>query len=227
MDDFHNFLIAVLIAVLAFPPIIETYANFILTIVCIDYQRKYILNFMNKINFDFENNKIDYKWNAANLFYFLFFAIYFSFSVVALGDKDGDTLFDFKDNYESSREKRNLNNVKISVYNRTDNNSSSERKAKGVASTDDKIIDLKEKIDELNSDKKSLIKEKRILSRRIDELINDKDSLTKEKDDLENEIRQLTRKIDSLSKKEKNNLEKKNAKINSLNNEKKKFRKKN
>ena len=120
-----NFLIAVYII----PLIIQTYGNFIPTIVCIDYQRKYILNFMNKINFDFENNKIDYKWNAANLFNFLF-------------------------NYESSREKRNFNNVKISVYNRTDNNPSSERKAKEVVYTDDKIIDLKEKIDELNSDKK-------------------------------------------------------------------------
>ena len=200
-----NFLIAAYII----PLIIQTYGNFLPTIVCIDYQRKYILNFMNKINFDFENNKIDYKWNAANLFNFLFIIIYFSFNALALDTKDDDTLFDFKDNYESSREKRNLNNVKISVYNRTDNNSSSERKAKGVASTDDKIIDLKEKIDELNSDKKSLIKEKRILSRRIDELINDEESLTKEKDDLENEIRQLTRKIDSISKKEKTNLEKK------------------
>ena len=73
MDDFHNFLIAVLIAVLAFPPIIETYANFILTIVCIDYQRKYILNFMNKINFDFENNKIDYGIHKLFFYYYFFY----------------------------------------------------------------------------------------------------------------------------------------------------------
>ena len=50
--------------------------NFVFVIVCLDYQIKYVLDVINKINFDFENNKIDYKWNVAILIHSLFIFIY-------------------------------------------------------------------------------------------------------------------------------------------------------
>ena len=49
---------------------------FIIISVCLDCHRLYVENFMNKINFDFEKQKNDYKWNVAVLMHYIFSAFY-------------------------------------------------------------------------------------------------------------------------------------------------------
>ena len=76
--------------------------NCIFVIVCLDCQIKYVLDLINKINFDFENNKIDYKWNVAifihSLFIFIYIALFFCF----------DNKIEFMDrNYKKEIEQEN------------------------------------------------------------------------------------------------------------------------
>ena len=49
---------------------------FIIIMVCLDYHRVYVKNFMNKINYDLEKQKNDYKWSVAVLMHYIFAAFY-------------------------------------------------------------------------------------------------------------------------------------------------------
>ena len=183
---------------------------------------------MNKINFDFEKQKIDYKWNVAIIIYFFFYYLYF---MPIPMEADKCVVFDFDIEHKSSRaKKRNLEHVNISHYNRNNIISSTERKANEDKDTIDKAIDsndkLNEKINKLKSDKDSLIKNKKILEKKINELICERDSTIKDKEILENKISELTRKCDTLSINKKNILENKNINIDSMIKEKKDLEKK-
>ena len=50
---------------------------FIFISICLDIHLKYITNFMNKINFDFERKKNDFKWNMIILIMIILFPIMF------------------------------------------------------------------------------------------------------------------------------------------------------
>ena len=62
--------------ILFFISLLLNFIYFILIIVCLGFHREYVITFMNKINFDFEKNKNDYKWNVAVLLHFFFYAAY-------------------------------------------------------------------------------------------------------------------------------------------------------
>jgi len=80
---------------------------------------------MNKINFDFEKNKIDYKWNVAILIHSFFPFVYlFLFNVFE------DNLEFKSSEYNSviNNEKiKNENKDKISIYKPKDNNEDTDR----------------------------------------------------------------------------------------------------
>ena len=68
--DENNFFVCLDILILI------KFVYYIILIICLDIQDKFIINFMNKINFDFQREKIDYKWNYfLLLFSFLFWII--------------------------------------------------------------------------------------------------------------------------------------------------------
>ena len=56
--------------------IIFVFSYMIILIICTFFHNKYIKDFMNDINLDFQNDKNDYKWNAILIIFFLFLAFY-------------------------------------------------------------------------------------------------------------------------------------------------------
>jgi len=154
---------------------------FIIIIVCLDYHRKYVTNFMNKINFDLTNHKNDYKWNVAVLIHSLFAEIY-AILYFALEDK-----FEFNNgndnSFSSSNRNRNRNFLDITIFRH------------GTTDYERQIEELNNKIRDLNTEISTLKKKN-----------ND---LTKEKDkELKNITQAKNKEIANLQKKNKqiNNL---------------------
>lgn len=158
---------------------------FILIIVCLDFNRKYILNFINKINFDFENRKIDYKWNVAVLIHSLFALIYVII-FLAFADK-----FEFdKDTFNDVSASRNRTGTfsDIVIYNRHEKTDNEKKIIKDLES---KITGLNLVITNLNTKIVDITKERDILQKNNSENIKDYSTLKytlkdyKEVDDIE------------------------------------------
>ena len=58
--------------------IIFVFSYTIILIICTFFHNKYIKDFMNDINLDFQNDKNDYKWNAVLMIFFFFLVFYIS-----------------------------------------------------------------------------------------------------------------------------------------------------
>ena len=70
--------------------------NIVIIIICLSFHVKYIKNYMNKINIDFEKDKNDFKWNVAVLIFWLISGVY-----IAPGS-NGEKKFDL---YDETQEK--------------------------------------------------------------------------------------------------------------------------
>ena len=134
---------------------------------------------MNKINFDFEKNKIDYKWNVAILIHSFFpFVQFFLFNIFE------DNLEFKSSEYNSviNNEKiKNENKDKISIYKSKDNNEDTDRTSINYKN---KIKRLNEQNKKLNNKIKDLNKEKDDIKREKDILVNHIENLNKEKEEL-------------------------------------------
>ena len=138
---------------------------FIIIIVCLDYHRKYITNFINKINFGLTNNKNDYKWNVAVLIHSLFGGIY-AILIFVFNEE-----FEFKNsnynNDSSSRiRRRNFSDIVIQYNNNNENN---ERQ----------IGELKDTIRNLNTKISNLERKNNYLTKERDNFRRNKVKLTK------------------------------------------------
>ena len=112
---------------------------------------------MNKINFDFENRKIDYKWNVAVLIHSLFALIYVIL-FLALADK-----FEFdKDTFNDVSASRNRTGTfsDIVIYNRHEKTDNEKKIIKDLES---KITGLNLVITNLNTKIVDITKERDIL----------------------------------------------------------------
>ena len=128
--------------------------NFVFVTVCLDYQIKYVLDFINKINFDFENNKIDYKWNVAILIHSLFIFIY-----IILFRCFQDKIEFMDRNYNEAIERENRDSVVVVVvYRRNNIGSANER---NVEEYEKKIKNLTDENDKLNKEIINISNEKK------------------------------------------------------------------
>jgi len=191
-------------------------ANFILTIVCLSFQIQYVINFMNKINFDFENKKIDYKWNVMVLIYNLFFMLYF---ILLFNFKDKFEFMDFNYNKTLFMEtKINIQKKDSNSRDNSDRDSISDKDSKN-SEKNNHLIDENKKLskkinslinerDTLKFEIRDLKEENKILEKKIDTISNERDKLKKEKKDFRKKISDMTKEKNSLTK-EKEILEKK------------------
>ena len=143
---------------------------FILIIVCLGFQTQYVITFMNKINFDFENNKNDYKWNVAVFLHFFFYVAY----IIIYRIIENKFEFNNTDNpvvpiKESSNNMgRNEQNVKVYSLNQiTENN----------------------EIDENTINKQEIEK----LRKELDEMKIESNKVTNERDNYKKQYQQLTK----------------------------------
>jgi len=155
---------------------------FIIIIVCLDYHRKYVTNFMNKINLDLTNNKNDYKWNVAVLIHSLFAGIYVILYFI-LEDK-----FEFNnsndDSFSFSNRNRNRNFLDIIIFRH------------GTTDYERQIEELNNKIRDLNTEISTLKQKNNVLTKE------------KEKDkDLKKTIQEKDKQIASLQKNNKTHSE--------------------
>ena len=150
--------------------------NFIFLIVCLDYQRQYVLDFINKINFDFENNKIDYKWNVAVLIHTLFILIYL---ILFHCLEDNIEFMDRCYNEVTQRENRHSDIVYIrnNISSTTERNT--EEHEKKIKNLNDEIEKLNKKIIDISNEKDDLIKEKNTLQKIISDTIIEKENYKK------------------------------------------------
>ena len=222
------------VGILYFFAILINLIYFIIIIVCLDYHRKYVTNFMNKINFDLTNHKNDYKWNVAVLIHFLFAGIY-AFLYFVFENK-----FEFNNsNYNSysfSKENRCRNSLYISKF--SNEFSGSERQIEESKKT---IKDLNTKISTLNQKINDLTKERDEMPKKIEEekkklredlkkqYIEDKKKIEekyeKEKGEKDKTIKDLNQKLtDGKNKSEKSILDL-NQKLNEEKNSNEKYKK--
>ena len=181
--------------------------NFILIIVCLDYQRKYVINFMNKMNFDFEKNKIDYKWNVAALIHSLFPLIY-----LILYHKLKEKFEFYGNNYKESNalssSSGNQNN--ISRFNNTTDPNINEYYKKIYNDLINEHEKLKGEKQKLENNYIVIQKEKENLEKKINEYKNknEKESIV----ELKAIIKTNEEKINELEQNNKNLIEKVNKK---------------
>ena len=186
-SDFSSNLVFIIIFI---PGASLIFINFILEIVCLDYQRNYISNFMNKINFDLEKQKNDYKWNVAVLIHSLFLIL--NVILYVLLKKE---YFEFNDsdyNKISSNDIDKTINYQNTNQNKTNDNQSNEES-------------LQNQITILNSQITNLNGKITILNEEIDDLKRERDDY---KASYENE--------QNLTKELKETIEKKKRKISTL-----------
>ena len=178
--------------------------NFVFVIVCLDYQIKYVLDVINKINFDFENNKIDYKWNVAILIHSLFIFIY-----IILFRCFQDKIEFMDRNYNEAIERENIDSV---VVNRRNNiGSANERNAeeyeKKIKNLTDENDKLNKAIINISNEKNDLIKRQNTLEQNILDIKKERDNLIEENKNLEKNNKNIINEKNTL-KKEKVILEK-------------------
>ena len=178
---------------------------FILIIVCLDFNRKYVLNFLNKINIDYKNRKIDYKWNVAVLFHSLFALIYV-ISYLIFEEKFEFYRHNYNDVSSSNRnKKRNISDIVI--YNRNDTTNYVQK----IKELKTKITGLNSEITNLNKKIVDITKERDILKKNNKENIKDNSTLKntildyKEVDDVEELKRIIKEKDDEIALLKENN----------------------
>ena len=197
--------------------------NLALIIVCLDYQKEYVINLINKINFDFQNKKIDSKLNIADSIFYLFCITYFIIFLIFEQNIEYNGLNYYKKNEITSRDIKIDKQIKNSnnIINNDDDTLSDKSAREKNNLTDEnrklnkKIVDitnerdiLKNENDKLGKDivditdeRNSLKEGKKILEKKINDISDERDILKKEKND-------LIKKVDDI-KKEKEILEKK------------------
>ena len=152
--------------------------NFIFIIICLNIHVKYITNFMNKINLDFQREKNDLKWNLVILIYKIFL-IFIPLMIYLFKE-----LHDSKDKPEDvisrkSEEIRNLNNnirTKDSEIRKL--NEKINRKESEIRKLNDKINRRESLIRYLNNDIRTKDSEIRNLKNEIINKKNSTDELT-------------------------------------------------
>ena len=172
--------------------------NFILIIVCLSYQSDYVLSFMNKINYDLEKNKIDYKWNVAVFIHSLFILIYIIL-FRCLNDK-----LEFMDKNYNQIEHNEHGQPHI-IYIRNNNDvSTTERDVREYKRENNDLInknkDLNKKISDITQERDTLIKEKETLEQSIVEIKKERDTLKIEKAILQKDIFSVTSEKNTLIK---------------------------
>ena len=136
---------------------------FIIILVCLDYHRKYITNFMNKINFDLTNNKNDYKWNVAVLIHSLFAGIY----VILYGFLEDKFEFNNSNPNSDSSSNRDIRKNSIDIIKFSNEPTGYERQIgelkKTITDLNTQISTLKQKINDLTKEKESVEELKKII----------------------------------------------------------------
>ena len=218
----------ILVSVLSIIFTLFLLVHFALIIACLDFQRRYINNIINKINFDIEKRKIDIKWNIMVLIYFLFIIL---FTTVSASCEEKPESHKGKDNQVVQKVNQDENNKNIIIKYDEINVKEKDKDKIELKIDNNKIksdrinLNSEEMILKINKNisisEKPLIKEKDILEKKINNLTKEKDILdkkvndiTNEKDILEKKVNQLTNNNNSLLK-ENTILEKK---INELTN---------
>lgn len=198
--------------------------NCIFVVVCLDCQIKYVLDLINKINFDFENNKIDYKWNVAilihSLFIFIYIALFFCFDnkiefmdrnykkEIEHENRESDVVY--RRNIISSTTDRNVEKYENKIKNLTDENDKLNKEIINISNEKNNLIKgkkaLEQNILDIKTERDNLIEEKKNLEKNNQNIIDEKNTLKKEKENLKKDIINITNEKDTL-KKEKENLE--------------------
>ena len=99
--DENNFFVCLDILILI------KFVYYIILIICLDIQDKFIINFMNKINFDFQREKIDYKWN----YFLLLFSFLFWIIIKIFLNIEEPFEYELSENIQSESLKINISNL--------------------------------------------------------------------------------------------------------------------
>ena len=209
----------ILVIILFFLASLLYFAYFIIILVCLDYQRKYIINFMNKINLDLTNNKNDYKWNVAVLIHSLFAMIY----VILFFGFEDKLEFNNSD-YDSVSFSNRNNNFSNTIFQSRNENTSNEKQILELKNTirdlntkistlKQKIIDLTKKSDIIRINDAKTIEKNKNLNNTDDKKEKEKDSV----EELKKIIKEKDEKIAYLDKINKLLLESNNENKNVVN----------
>ena len=162
--------------------------NLIFIIICLSIHVKYITNFMNKINLDFQREKNDFKWNLIILIYQILLVVT-PLSILLISDCFSDYI-------------KKTNIVKKVEINTNTSNNIKEDKIKELEEKievkDKEIIELKEKIQQQESNNEILT-----INHNISETNRLKNELKESKMELDIANKKLLENLDLINQKEK------------------------